>query len=205
VEVPKTGSSSIRNIIGYPKKPHLNICQIRYEMQRHYAPSSSGAMNWLLSKAYFLLPSAKRFAIGEGQFNSYFKFGFVRNPWDRVASLYQRKEGLQMREKMTFEEFVSWIKYSSSTCIHSVPHVNQLDWLVDPHGNVLLDFIGRFETLNSDWDSISKVIGVSPELPHVNQNPDKKHYSEYYTQKTKRIVTDKFRTDIEYFNYTFEG
>ena len=206
VEVPKTGSTSIRKIIGSPKKPHLSISQIRYEMHRHRSATGTGAMSWIQSKAYFFLPEAKRYAIGENQFCSYFKFGFVRNPWDRVVSLYRRKEGLQMQEKMTFEEFVTWIKYSSSTCVHPTPHVNQLDWLVDSHGNVLVDFIGRFETLQADWEAISKKIGAKSTLPHYKKNTEKdnkKHYTEWYSKKTKDIVEAKFRTDIEYFGYTF--
>ena len=75
VEVPKTGSTSIRNIIGHPEKPHLNICQIAHEIQKE-------------------------------KFYAYFKFGFVRNPWDRAVSLYERREGLQMKSKMTFDEFI---------------------------------------------------------------------------------------------------
>lgn len=203
VEVPKTGSSSIRAIIGSPPKLHLNICQIRYDMQ-HYWTHYGGKKNWILAGLYLLLPERKRIEIGDNQFDSYYKFGFVRNPWDRVVSLYLRKEGLQMKDKMTFDEFVEWIKYSSSTCIHPVPHANQLDWLVDPHGNMLVDFIGKFENYHNDWGVIANRLGALSELPHKNKNPIKrKHYIEYYSKKTMGIIGDKFRVDIDYFGYEF--
>ncbi|NEO33571.1 MAG: sulfotransferase family protein [Symploca sp. SIO3C6] len=205
VEVPKTGSSSIRNIIGSPPKPHLNICQIKFNMQNYWT-HYGGLKNQFLSSAYLLLPKKERLKIGKKQFNSYFKFGFVRNPWDRVVSLYLRREGLQMRDKLTFDEFVSWIKYSSSTCVNSIPHVNQIDWFVDPHGNVIVDFIGRFENLQKDWTTISKQLGLKQDLPHKNKNMGRsKHYTEYYSEVTKKIIQDKFRVDIEYFGYEFEG
>jgi len=122
----------------------------------------------------------------------------------RAVSLYLRKEGLELRDKMTFEEFIEWMKYSSSTCIHPVPHVNQLDWLVDPHGNVLVDFIGRFENLAADWATIAAKIGAPPELPHTRKNPGRnKPYTEYYSERTRRIIEDRFRVDIEYFGYKF--
>ena len=203
VEVPKTGSTSIRTIIGFPPKSHLNIWQIKYNMQ-HYWTHYGGKKNKLLEILYLLLPEKKRNEIGSKQFNSYFKFGFVRNPWDRVVSLYFRKEGLQMRDKITFDEFVSWIKYSSSTCVHPVPHVNQLDWFVDPHGNILVDFIGKFEALQNDWQTISNKLGIKQNLSHKKKNPSKdKHYTEYYSKKTKEIIEDKFRRDIEFFGYKF--
>lgn len=130
VEVPKTASTSIRSIIGYPPKAHLNICQIRYSMQ-HYWTHDGGGKNHILSCLYLLLPERKRIEIGEHQFNSYYKFGFIRNPWGRLVSLYLRTEGLQMRKKMTFDEFVDWIKYSSSTCIHPAPiRINSIGWSI---------------------------------------------------------------------------
>lgn len=204
IEVPKTGSSSIRSLLGKPLKPHLNICQMRSIMQ-HYPSYYRHSRNRLLASYYELVAPNKRMAKGEGEFGSYFKFGFVRNPWDRVVSLYLRTEGLQMRNEMSFDKFVSWIKYSSSTSKHPTPHVNQLDWLVDPHGQLLVDFIGRFENLENDWKTISKRINLPKALPHKNRNRAKnKHYTEYYTLTTKQIIQEKFKTDIEYFQYQFE-
>ncbi len=203
VEVPKTGSSSVREILGYPPKPHLNICQIQYNLQ-HYWPRYGGVANRLMSAAYLLLPEKWRERRGQRMFETYYKFGFVRNPWDRAVSLYLRKEGLQLRDKMSFDEFVRWMKYSSSTCIHPVPHANQLDWLVDPHGEVLVDFIGRFESLSQDWATIATRIGAKPELPHTRRNAVRdKHYTEYYSDETRQIVADRFRVDIERFGYEF--
>jgi hypothetical protein len=63
VAVPKTGSTSIRAILGSPPKPHLNIWQI------------AGLVD-------------------ERKFDTYYKFGFVRNPWDRAVSRYEHKEGM---------------------------------------------------------------------------------------------------------------
>jgi hypothetical protein len=204
VEVPKTASTSVRAILGTPPKPHLNLWQIKFLMENYWT-RSGGLGNRLLEAAYLLLPAARRERVGRGQFESYFKFGFVRNPWDRTVSLYKRREGMQLREKMTFDDFVEWITFSSSTCVHPMPSRNQLDWFVDPHGNVIADFIGKFETLADDWRFVAGKLGVSPELPHLNENPAGRHYTEFYTPKTRQIIAEKFRTDIEHFGYTFEG
>jgi sulfotransferase famil protein len=173
IEVPKAASTSIREIIGQPRKPHLNICQIAAEIDR-------------------------------GRFESYFKFGFVRNPWDRAVSLYERKEGLQLRHSTSFEAFIEWMRFASSTCIHPVPHRHQLDWFVSPHGKVLTDFIGKFENLESDWARVAQRLGIAMPLPRQKVNADRtRDYTTYYSEETRRIVAECFAVYIEYFGYSF--
>jgi hypothetical protein len=135
----------------------------------------------------------------------YFKFGFVRNPWDRVVSLYERTEAIQLRNEMTFEQFVDWIQYSSATCVHSSPHRYQLDWFVDANGNLLADFIGKFERLDEDWALVAQKLGLEEKLPHQRANPRARHYTEYHTPRTRDIVAAKFKVDIERFGYDFAG
>lgn len=174
IQVPKTGSTSIRHLLGQPPKPHLNACQIEQN-------------------------------IAAEKFENYFKFGFVRNPWDRAVSLYERKEGLQLKNKMSFDEFVEWLKFSSATCLHPLPHRYQLDWFLNQNGDVIVDFIGRFEQLQKDWGFVSKRIGLSHQLPHLNKNCQRSHYSRYFNKKTRQIIADRFAVDIEYFGYEFES
>src|SRR5512140_1266429 len=128
---------------------------------------------------------------------------FVRNPWDRVVSLYERTEALQLRNEMSFEQFVDWIEYSSATCVHSSPHRYQLDWFVDPNGNVLADFIGKFERLDEDWAFVAQKLGLGEKLPHRRQNPRDRHYTEYYNSRTRDVIANKFKVDIEHFGYEF--
>ncbi|MGH7970661.1 MAG: sulfotransferase family protein [Limisphaerales bacterium] len=205
IEVPKTGSSSIRALLGPSPRPHRSLWQTKYDLENYWT-YYSGTGNRILASLYLLLPERTRQRIASNIFNTYFKFGFVRNPWDRVVSLYERREGLQLREKMSFTEFAHWIQLSSSTCIHPLPHRNQLDWFVDPHGNVCADFIGRFENLAKDWAIIGARLGIRLPLPHANCNPRRtRHYTEYYTPTTRQIIADRFRVDIEFFGYEFEG
>ena len=142
--------------------------------------------------------------IDADKFRSYLKFGFVRNPWDRAVSLYERREGLQLRDVMSFDQFIDWMKYASCTCIHPVPHRYQLDWFVSPHGDVIVDFIGRYENLEADWAKISGRLGINRDLPMVNVNPQRtRDYTKYYSEKTRAIVKERFAVDIEYFGYRF--
>jgi hypothetical protein len=168
-----------------------------------YWTQRGGRKNRILECLYLALPKERRVAIGQKQFETYFKFGFVRNPWDRVVSLYERTEAQQMKDRMTFEEFVDWIQYSSSTCIHSSPHRYQLDWFVDPDGRVLADFIGRFERLEEDWAFVARKLGITEALPHRRLNARARHYTEYYSARTREIIAVKFKVDIEKFGYEF--
>jgi hypothetical protein len=198
IEVPKTGSTSIRAVLGHPQKPHLDILQTKRELECMLQ------LSYLYDRPDDVWDPIKPKRTAELMFEQFFKFGFVRNPWDRTVSLYERKEGIQLSGKMTFEEFVEWINYSSDTCIHPTRHKNQLDWFTDHDGRVLVDFIGRFERLQDDWKKVCEKLGLQMHLPYTNQNLSrKKQYTEYYTTKTMGLVASKFRVDIEYFGYEF--
>lgn len=92
---------------------------------------------------------------GDNKFHSYFKFVFVKNPFDLLVSLYfyllQSKNHLHHQAviKMEFNSFLKWH-------INNAPPL-QMDYLADGKKNrrLLVDYIGRFETLSDDISVIS--------------------------------------------------
>jgi hypothetical protein len=185
-------------------RPHLNLWENKRLMESYWT-QRGGRKNRILECLYLALPKQRRMEIGQRQFDTYFKFGFVRNPWDRVVSLYERTEAQQMRDQMTFTEFVEWIEYSSSTCVHSSPHRYQLDWFVDPNGKVLADFIGRFERIEQDWAYVAQKLGIREPLSHQRASFRTRHYTEYYDGRTREIIAQRFKVDIDHFGYEFDG
>jgi hypothetical protein len=137
-------------------------------------------------------------------YTSYFKFAFVRNPWERCLSAHRWLVRIGVLENTPFRKFIHDYCSSRARFPRFFQKMDlQYNWICDNNQNVIVDFIGRFENFQEDFDIICDKIGIPKQkLPH--QNPTKhKSYTEYYDDETKQIVAEKFAKDIEYFNYEF--
>ncbi len=131
--------------------------------------------------------------------DDYFKFAFVRNPWDRMVSCWANR-GRRCGDFGTFLRGYPYPQNKHDLVWHTIP---QLTHMTDVGGNNMMDFIGRFENLQEDFNTICGKIGMSQKtLPHVNKSKHK-HYTEYYDNETKQIVAEKYAKDIEVFGYEF--
>jgi len=66
-----------------------------------------------------------------------------------------------------------------------------------------IDFIGRFENLQQDYDVVCDKIGMPSKKLQVFNSTPHKHYTEYYNDETVGIVAELYSKDIEYFGYKF--
>ena len=155
----------------------------------------------------------------------YFKFAFVRNPWDRLVSCYVNKiskdpsfnsiafqNGIfkpwikygKFKAGMSFDEFVRVVEKITDSDAES--HFrSQCTFITNIGGNLIVDFIGRFENLEKDFEQVSRRIGL-PEcrLEKLMTSSRRSDYREYYDEETKRIVAERYEKDIKMFNYNFE-
>ena len=148
--------------------------------------------------------------------DDYFKFAFVRNPWDRFASNYfflinEFEKEQNNPTGVHPQDFLDKAKHIASfgsfkkmvmdgTVLHNVPTQYGILKINDSVG---VDFIGKTENLQEDFNIICDKIGIPPQqLPHKNKTKHK-HYTEYYNDETKQIVAEKYAKDIEHFGYEF--
>lgn len=161
--------------------------------------------------SYEFLPHGYITSYKNSNLENYFKFSFVRNPWDKVVSHYffiKKSKKLRGYNK-TFKEFVELLcktdKYDFTNYKYVPIKLNavQKPWLINEKGDLCLDFIGKFENLQEDFNLICDKIKIPRlKLPHKNKSYHD-HYTKYYTNYTKNLVRNHFAPDIELFGYEY--
>lgn len=210
IAVPKTGTTSIRSQLrqqGAPLigNPHLNIVQVRDCIYVYFLKQALGKNRNFPSES--ISSNADLRSKAKEVFDSFFKFSAVRNPWARTVSLYSRREGVQTKDKISFEEFCKNHIYASDTCRHPTLHQNQLDWLCDENGQCIMDYVYRLEDFDLAINEIAERTNgrVQPERKNANRNPnsDSRSYRDLYTEETRKLIAQRFEKDIDYFKYIF--
>lgn len=145
--------------------------------------------------------------LGKSKFDEKYKFSIVRNPFSRCISEYFW--WIQFHSNhISFKDWVAkqlsnLINISQARPILQRHNIEQYKFIYDTNNNILVDFIGRFENLQEDFNTICDKIGIpKQQLPHKNKTKHK-HYTEYYDDETREIVAEKYAKDIEYFGYKF--
>ena len=156
--------------------------------------------------------------VGDETWNDYFKFTVVRNPWDRFHSLWWNGRYVGKRHELEFPEFANhFLERSLAGKLRGLMQgrlrIHQRFWpqtefLRSGNGKVEMDFVCRFENIDSDFAVVSEKIGLpSPELPKIlvkNRNPNtRSFYADDYDDETKRIVSEVYADDIREFDYRF--
>jgi len=129
-----------------------------------------------------------------------FKFTFVRNPWDRIVSLwkYSAYSGWTTPD-LPFSVFLSRVedgRTNKNLCLHAEPQ--SISFLCD--GKQYVDFIGRFENLQDDWRYVAEKVGLPSDLP-VMRKTEHDHYREYHNSETEEVVYNLYKEVIDYLGY----
>ena len=158
----------------------------------------------------------------KNDFDRYFKFTFVRNPWDRVFSAYHflKKGGMNESDKKwstenlsaygDFDEFVKrWLNISNiNQYIHFIP---QYRFLCLPNERQLLvDFLGLFENIQDDFEFIKNKLSLDRNIVFSHENKThsdnkKLNYRDFYTNETRDIISIVYEKDIKLLGYNFDN
>lgn len=180
VHIPKCGGNSIKEALGLEGHDHRGIVEVN------------------------------------GDISNYFKFTFVRNPWDRFVSGYEYLKQGGIRQMLpdtnwddyfenrvnfypSFKEFVKSKEWVSSGWLHFTP---QYDF-INISNNICMDFIGKVENMQDDYDTICKAIGLKSSVLKRTNRSKRRNYEEYFDDESRKIIAEEYEKDIKYFDYSF--
>ncbi len=151
-----------------------------------------------------------------GKAKLYFKFTFVRNPWERLVSAYHflRAGGMSPGDRAWaekhitrfsgFEDFIKgWLTAGNIRRKHHFQP--QYSFLVGTNSHdVKVDFIGRVENFDADFRTVCDRLGIQREGRRRNKS---RHtdYRWYYSNETIEIVRRVYERDVVMFGYDFDS
>ena len=204
IHIPKCAGSSLRDF--YFDTPKLDWRLPNYKLLYGWCPKRKIHLQHATSKQLLELDLIK-----PKDWNEYFKFTFVRNPYDRAYSDYlwlQKDRAIKgrFRDFITKSGVFENVLNDKSVKEYRGDHLIKQTDFFDFSGFYKLDFIGEFERLDLDIEKINKFLGITSEFNyHTKKNISrKKHYSLFYTDTNKRLFEKYYNKDIKLLNYKFE-
>ncbi len=157
------------------------------------------------------------------RYEDYFRFCFVRNPWDRVVSCYVEKIKQDPEYTTPFFRngvFVGFLDYGVfragmsferfAEAVAGIPdreadrHFrSQATFVTDDAGQLLVNFVGKLEQSETDFPHVLRRLGRDTSaVPHLNQSSHG-DYRSFYTPRTLELIRRRYEKDIELFGYDF--
>jgi hypothetical protein len=164
---------------------------------------------------YHFTAADYQFIFGQQDYDAYFSFTFVRNPWDRLFSAFHFLKSGGWDEKdhawaeshlKEFPDFATFVRMGLrlpqiQRFMHFRP---QADFVCDWRGTVAVDHIGYFETIGQDFAAICAHLSIESDLQHTNRSTDR-DYRGAFDSEMIAIVAHHYAQDIRTFGYSFDG
>lgn len=146
--------------------------------------------------------------IGEDKWNSYYKFAFDRNPYDKMVSIYfwwkNRFGGTQ-----TFKDFLVGFEKSKNIFYsddYIVPAEREPKVIyTDASREIQVEDVGRFENMQEELGRFLHRVGIEWDgwLPIAKPGKRNRDYRGYYDDESSAIVRRMFGWEIEHFGYEY--
>jgi hypothetical protein len=195
VAVPKTGTHAVRQAL----RPHMgagDMEQVGLFVKRQFPIAELAKVG----HGHISLDQLRKF-MDPAKFAEYFKFAFVRNPFDRFISycsfITRERGGFKTDPQKVMRRVLA-----------NPPSEHVLFWpqntfLVDGEGKLLTDYVGRVETMQQSFEFIASKIGVPVvQLDKVNAT-ERSAYRDYYDQELIDGVAKLYADDLRLFEYDF--
>lgn len=200
VHIAKTGGSSVRAALQqYRHNPEKYLVNRLLEQCGIKTNLVLGGYRQRRFRTHTMIRTAQA-CLPNDVFSGLFKFAFVRNPWDQLVSYYKyylqkpnHKRHSRVK-RMTFDEFVDFAVAKRTGF--------QKQMLSDANGNLLVDFVGRFEHIERDFLHVVDQLGIEARLPHLNSTWAAP-YQDFYTSSSIDRVARAYRDVIDAFGYGY--
>lgn len=140
--------------------------------------------------------------IGKRKWKHYKKGCFIRNPWDREVSLFLWKRRHNKKiGKYVWKNFEDFVVNGGDTYFD--------EYLYARDGNLIMDFVGKFEALGEEMQRMCKVFNIPvlelKQVSHANKHRPghRRHYSKYYNDKLVDLVYQKNKKVVDEYRYKF--
>ena len=136
------------------------------------------------------------------QYEKYYKFTIIRNPWERAYSWYEN----MVRGERHHQKYGVTADLTLKDFLRDHAGVGLLKpqtwWLKSLDGSLNFDHIGRFETVQEDFRKACEAMGVPGiELPHILQGATKNHKQHY--DESIEVISRIYKEEIELFSFNF--
>lgn len=199
VHIPKCAGTSIEQALLPYSTPYPHFKDVPEGERRKYWLPCRGGLQHAKLRRY-----GRRFLT-----DNFFKFAFVRNPWDRAVSqihyLKPRMRGELFSGRTFKEDLLVYCTTKRSVRGHDLG-ATQWGYIKTSNNECGVDYVGRFESLSKDFTYICQKLDALPIpiLPHIFNSQRNAHYSTYYDDESVELVRARFAEDIRRFDYEFE-
>jgi hypothetical protein len=215
LHIPRTGGTSIANILPAGRTTDVKISKLISDGKRINMDSDSKySTNKGISFQHAIIDE---YQVSESEL---FTFTFVRNPWDRVVSIFEHQinncglDFITGDDKITkFRTFISLVKWLWEQDLLKYEldgHLRPQTFYTHNNGKQIVDFYGRYENMSEDLKNLSKMCEFNFEnvnIPSINKSNERySEYKNYYSIGNgvmKSIVNELYREEIELYGYQF--
>ena len=195
VAIPKTGTHSVRRALREHMGPQ-DMEQVGLFVQRSLPVPDLARIGHGHISLSQLRPHVK-----PEEFAAFFKFAFVRNPFDRFvsySSFITREVGHFDRDPQAVMRH-----FLANPPMDHILFRPQHEFITDEQGQLLTDYVGRVEQMQQSYDEICARIGIPTEpLDQVNSSR-RGTYRDYYDEALIEGVAKLYARDLELFGYEF--